>query len=211
MVMIPAALLAGIITALTACSNYPVLTAIAAYKASSDQKSLRVNLSISTGYLIATASCLALIATVAVSAQAFTQYGKLIIGFIVIFFGINMLGFVPFKLPKLNLLKTAGPEHSGGAVIFGLVMGTASSATSFSCCAPLLWVVLGAVTLKGSIIFSTVSMAAFAIGFCVPAIAVLLGVSTTGLSKAMNKHMDKVKIAAGIILIAMGFWFLAGF
>ena len=209
--MIPAALLAGIITALTACSNYSVLTALAAYTASREQKSLRVNLSISTGYLIATATCLAVIGTVAASAQAITQYGKLVVGVIVIFFGINLLGFMPFKLPKLNLLKTAGTERSGGAIIFGLVMGTASSATSFSCCAPLLWLILGTLALKGSVVFSAVSMAAFAIGFCVPAIAVLLGVSTAGLSKTMNKHMDKVKIVAGIILIAMGFWFLAGF
>ncbi len=208
LLMIPAALMAGLITALTACSNYPVLTAIAAYSAGREQKSRSANLSISAGYIVATAVCLALIGTVAASASAFTHYGKLIVGFIVIFFGLSLLGLMPFKLPMLNILKNAGTEHFGGAIIFGFVMGTASSATSFSCCAPLLWLILAALAVKGGVIFSALSMAAFAIGFCLPAIAVLFGVSTTPLSKAMNKHINKVKIIAGIILMAMGFWFL---
>lgn len=94
--------------------------------------------------------------------------------------------------------------------MFGLAMGGASAGCTFSCCAPLLWIMLGAVTAEGSGGFGAVVMALFAAGYSLPMVAIMFGISVGMLSKAGQRWYKIFKIAGGIFLIAMGFYFLLG-
>jgi cytochrome c biogenesis protein CcdA len=211
-VMIPAAFLAGLLTALGAGCSYAILGAVAGFAASRKEKSLTSSLLICAGFLLAVVAVLSVAGLVAGSIKELGKYGKYFAGFVTIIFGLMALGCIPFSLPKFDVSKKLHGKTGGllGGMIFGLAMGGASAGCTFSCCAPLLWIMLGAVTAEGSGGLGAVVMALFAAGYSLPMVAVMFGISAGMLSKPGQKWYKIIKIAGGIFLIAMGFYFLLG-
>lgn len=207
--MWPAAFLAGVITAVTACGNYPVLGAIAGYCAAG--KHTRRNgtgLVICAGFLASTIVILAVAATIASYVQAIAVYGKIVAGLVIVYMGLLVLGLAPFRMPALKLLGTDESQNPFSPAIFGLAAGLVASAATFSCCAPLLWLLLGAVTVSASVPFALSVTAMFAIGFTVPAVVVAYGVSFSKLAQKSDKFQKSLRIIGGIVLISAGFWLL---
>lgn len=209
----PAALLAGLLTALGAGCSYAVLGAVAGYAASRKEKGIAGSLLICAGFMLAVIIVLSLAGLVAGSIKDLGKYGKYFAGFVTILFGLTALGCMPIQLPKFNVnSKKLASRTQGvlGGMTFGLAMGGASAGCTFSCCAPLLWIMLGAVTAEGSSQLGAIVMTLFAAGYSLPMVAIMFGISMGKLSKPGQNCYKFMKIVGGIFLIAMGFYFLLG-
>ena len=147
------------------------------------------------------------------SLKGLGAYGNYFAGFMMILFGLTALGCVPIRLPKFGASSkkfVTGSESILGGIMFGIAMGVASAGITISCCAPLLWLTLGAVTAEGSSLLGVIVMALFAVGYSLPMVAIMFGVSVGLVSKLGQKWTKAFKIAGGLFLIAMGFYFLMG-
>lgn len=206
--MIPAAFAAGIITAVTACCNYPVLGAIAGYCVAGKQRRKGTSVVICAGFLASTIMILAVAVSIASYVQAIAVYGQIIAGLVIVFMGLLVLGLVPFRMPGLKLLIGDGSENTFSPAIFGLVTGLVASAATFSCCAPLLWLILGAavVTAKPSLALIVAGM--FAVGFTIPAVAVSYGAGVGKFAPKSGSAQKVLRVAGGVVLVIAGFWLL---
>ena len=91
--------------------------------------------------------------------------------------------------------------------VAGLLMGGGVAASSLPC-NPGIFIVLGAAILQGHIIWATLLLAMFAIGFRLPLGAVLLGVSL-GKTAVLSKNTDTaIRWISGCILLIAGFYLL---
>ena len=205
LLLLPISFLAGLITAITACCNYPVLGAVAGYAVSRREKGFKLPLLVCIGFGLSTAGSLAVAGALLGSLQGFSQYGRIIAGFLAIIFGLTALDLVPFKLPNIQFSNRYQPHGHFGSLIFGLVTGIVSSGSTFTCCAPLLWLALGTAAVQGKIVFGAIVMAMFALGFTFPVIAVMFGLSAAKLSNAMSKAAKPIRLTGGVLLIVMGF------
>jgi cytochrome c biogenesis protein CcdA len=136
------------------------------------------------------------------------RYWKLFGGFIIIFFGLGTLRLFPFKLPKRKVPEgKSRPTGFLPAALFGLVIGGGIGFCSMPC-NPGIFIVLGAAVVQGYNLWIITMLVAYAIGFSLPLAAIMLGVSF-GKSVARAKTtVAVIRVVAGIILIAAGFYFL---
>ena len=211
--IVPAAVLAGLLTAVTAGCSYPVLGAVAAYSASRKKKDLVASLLICAGFMVSVVVVLSIAGLVVGTLKGLGAYGNYFAGLMMILFGLAALGCMPIRLPKFGASSekfSGGSESLLGGIMFGLAMGVASAGITISCCAPLLWLTLGAVTAEGSSIVGVVVMALFAVGYSLPMVAIMFGISIGMLSKLGQKWTKGFKVVGGVFLIAMGFYFLLG-
>lgn len=208
--MLPASFLLGLLTALGSACNYAVLGAVAGYAASREDKKLVDTALVCMGLMVSVVVVLAVAGALVGSVRGFGSYGAILAGVITIFFGLAALDVLPFRVPKLPVLKGRHRRGLLGGVIFGLAMGGASAGLTVSCCAPLLWVTLGVVAAKGQTGFGALVLTIFAVGFSVPMVAIMFGVSLGKLSGKGQKWFRLLRVVAGVFLIAVGFWFLAG-
>lgn len=200
---------AGIVTVLCGGCNIAVFGAVAGYAAGRKEKAKIDTLAVCAGFFVSTALVLAVVGVVLGSVQSFGRYGKLIAGFVTLIFGLGLLGFVPFKLPRFKIDAKEGGGLFGG-LLFGAAMGLASASCTFTCYAPLLGLVLGSVVVKGSSLLGFVMMGVFSLGYCFPLALILTGISFGKLSlgKKHESVVNVLRIAGGIVLVGMGFLFL---
>ena len=97
-----------------------------------------------------------------------------------------------------------------GAAIVGLIMGGAVSVFSLGC-NPGIFIILGAAFLQGYTFWMFGLLIAYAIGFSLPLTALLLGVSFGKSAIRFNKADKVIRLIAGVVLIAVGFYFLNSF
>jgi cytochrome c biogenesis protein CcdA len=137
------------------------------------------------------------------------RYWKLFGGLMVIFFGLGTLRLLPFKFPKKKIPEDKSrPKGLFPAALFGLVVGGGIGFCSMPC-NPGIFIVLGVAVLQGYTLWTIAILIAYAIGFSLPLAAIMLGVSF-GKSVAKAKTtVAAIRIVAGVILIAVGFYFLA--
>lgn len=199
--------LAGLFTVLSAGCNYTVIGAMAGFAAS--RKKARIESIIAWFmYLLAIGGTLAMGGALLGSIGGFGQYGKYVAGFLVIIFGMTALGLSPFKMPKIKIPESVKATGGFGCVVFGLLMGLVSAVMTFTCCAPLLWLVLGASVVKSNVVFGGLVTLMFSLGFTLPVGAIMLGVNLGTVSSAGKKFTKPIQMAGGVILIAMGFLLL---
>ncbi|MBT3320141.1 MAG: cytochrome C biogenesis protein [Clostridia bacterium] len=124
-------------------------------------------------------------------------------GIIVILFGIYQTGLI--KIPFLMKEKKvkAGKKREGylGAFILGLTFSLGWT----PCIGPILSAVLALTASQGSIALGGAYMAVYSLGMLIPFLVITI-FSDILLSKikGIYKHMKKIKIVGGIILIIMG-------
>ena len=137
------------------------------------------------------------------------RYWKLFGGMIIILFGLGTLRLLPFRFPKRKVPESESrPRGLFAAAAFGLVVGGGIGFCSMPC-NPGIFIVLGVAVLQGYTPWTIAILVAYAVGFSLPLAAIMLGVSF-GKSVARAKAtVAGIRIVAGIILIAAGFYFLA--
>jgi cytochrome c biogenesis protein CcdA len=137
------------------------------------------------------------------------RYWKLFGGFIIIFFGLGTLRLLPFKFGKRKVPEgKSRPTGLFPAALFGLVIGGGIGFCSMPC-NPGIFIVLGAAVVQGYNLWTITMLVAYAIGFSLPLAAIILGVSFGKSVARAKKTVAAIRVVAGIVLIAAGFYFLA--
>ncbi|MHC4283792.1 MAG: hypothetical protein ACYSWZ_12585 [Planctomycetota bacterium] len=99
------------------------------------------------------------------------------------------------------------PKGLISAALFGLIVGGGIGFCSMPC-NPGIYIVLGVTVLKEFNLWTIAILVAYAIGFSLPLAAIMLGVSFGKSIARAKKTVAAIRIVAGIILIAAGFYFL---
>ena len=214
-VMLAAVFLLGVISVFTCACNFAVLGVIGGYTGalSATGKTKTVVVSsvfflLGTVIALSAVGCLIGFASELVSATL-GNYWKIGAGIIAILFGVYTLEILPFKIKGISHDFQNRRSGIAGAVIFGFVMGGATSLGSL-CCNPIFPVVMGASFLKGSTVWGFAILFFYALGYGLTIASAMLGVGL-GLGKIstlLSKSAIFIKYAGGITLIVLGFYLL---
>ncbi|MBC8060838.1 MAG: sulfite exporter TauE/SafE family protein [Clostridiaceae bacterium] len=123
-------------------------------------------------------------------------------GFIVVILGIHQTGLIHFTI--LDRDKRIRVKNTNG------VLGTFLLGFSFSfgwspCIGPLLGAVLGISATKGQALYGGWLMFIYSLGLMIPFLVVaIFSDLLLRQVKKLNRHLEKIKIAGGIIIILMG-------
>lgn len=210
------ALLLGTVSAATsACCTLPALGILIGYSGAREEKTRRAAVAAVACFTAGTVISLMIIGGIAglvgQTAQAsLGSYWKIFAGIIAIVFGLATLKLLPFTLPGFNPGVTAQQAGKLGPAAEGLFMGGGVAASSLPC-NPGIFIVLGAAVLQGEVIWATLLLAMFAIGFSLPLGALLLGISL-GKTALVSRNADTaIRWISGSILLIAGFYLLITF
>lgn len=212
--IVPASLLLGVISAVGSGCNVAVLGAVAGFAGSRESLGRRAALLMCAFFMLGTVLALALVGALVghlsdAARGNMGRYGILFGGLVMVFFGLAALKLVPFKLPSLNLVKGRLPSGSAGAAVFGLAVGGSSVTCTLFCSGPLLPLLIFA-AVRGQPVWGAVIMTAFAIGYSLPMAAIMMGVGLGRMAGFAKKAAGPVRIVAGVVLLVAGFWLLIG-
>ncbi|MHC4642796.1 MAG: cytochrome c biogenesis CcdA family protein [Planctomycetota bacterium] len=210
-----ASFLLGLISSIAcACCTFPILGAVVGYSGSRKgrgwQAALLAGLFFMLGTIIATVILGSMAGMISQVAQnTLGRYWKLFGGFIIILFGLGTLRLLPFKFPKRKVPEDKSrPKGLFAAVLFGLIVGGGIGFCSMPC-NPGIYIVLSVTVLKEFNLWTIAILIAYAIGFSLPLAAIMLGVSFGKSVARAKKTVAAIRVVAGVILIAAGFYFLA--
>ena len=212
-VLFPGLFLLGCIISITSCCNIAAIGAIAGYAGTRENKTRYDGLIAALSFMIGTVLALTAMGIAAgyigeLVSGSFGRYGKLLIGMISVLFGLMALKLLPFKLPGIGNIDGQNTRGLTGMIIFGFALGAGTSACT-TACVPVLPVVLGVAVLQGETLRSAMIMLFFALGYSLPLAAVFLGISFGKWTLRANRFMPYINSIAGIVLIFIGFYFLA--
>jgi len=207
------ALLLGSVSAATsACCTLPALGILIGYSGAREEQSRRAAVGTVIFFNVGTILSLMIIGGIAgfigqTAQMSLGGYWKIFAGIIAIVFGLATLKLLPFELPTLNLNTTGTGSKKLGSAAAGLLMGGGVAACSLPC-NPGIFIVLGAAILQGQVVWATLLLALFAVGFSLPLGAVLLGVSL-GKTALISKNADiAIRWVSGCMLLVAGFYLL---
>lgn len=210
------ALLLGTVSAVTsACCTLPAMGILIGYSGARDEYNRRAAVGAVVFFTAGTSLSLMIIGGIAgfvgQTAQAsLGGYWKIFAGIIAIVFGLATLKMLPFNLPAVSLGKSTNGSEKLGPAAAGLLMGGGVAASSLPC-NPGIFIVLGASILQGQVVWATLLLAMFALGFSLPLGAVVLGVSL-GKTALLTKNADTaIRWVSGSILLIAGFYLLLTF
>ena len=212
-VALPLAFLLGLASAVaSACCTLPLLGAIVGYSGTRQDRDRRTKFLDALYFMVGTTVALIILGTVAgligqVAQDAMGKYWKVFAGLIAIFVGLAALKLLPFKLPTKTAGAASRPKGLLGAAAFGLVVGGGVSIASLAC-NPGIFIVLGVAVLQGYTLWGMCIMAAYAVGFSLPLAAIMLGVSFGKMALKARRVEGAIRIAAGLLLLSAGFYFL---
>jgi cytochrome c-type biogenesis protein len=120
--------------------------------------------------------------------------------------GLNMLGVLNLPVPSWldGLRERIGLKGIPGALLLGLVSGLVAS----QCATPVLAAILTYVMLKGALVYGAALLFVYALGRGAP---VVLAGTFAGLLKQMQslgRWSEVIEKAGGVIVLAVGFYFL---
>jgi cytochrome c-type biogenesis protein len=212
--LLAATLLLGVLSAAasSAC-NLPVIGAIAAYVGAGEgtrRRDIAVTaLSFATGSVIALAVVGAAMGLAGqLVGENFGRYSRLVVGLVLVVFGLVSLGLSPFRLPSLRFDGRARKTGMLGAIALGSALGGSSATCAVSCCSPALLPVLGVVALQGQVAKGALLMTVFGLGFSIPLVAVILGAGLGRWTLRASGITPMLRIGAGILMVGVGFYFL---
>ncbi len=125
-------------------------------------------------------------------------------GLIVIILGLNQIGLL--KLKFLNREKKVHLKRTGKSDIIGAyLLGFTFSFGWTPCIGPVLVAILGLSASEGSALYGGILMLIYSIGLMIPflIIAVFSDVLLKRV-KGLYKHLEKIKILGGVLIIIMG-------
>lgn len=210
------ALILGAVSAVTsACCTLPAIGMLIGYsgaKKETDRKAVFMSSLFFTSGIVVSLMIIGCIAGFVgqVAQNVLGRYWKLFAGITAIFFGLATLKMLPFTISFGKNEKTMTSFSTWGTIIAGLIMGGIIAVSSLPC-NPGIFIVLGAAMLQGKILWATLLLTMFAIGFSVPLGAVLLGISLSKMNFVAKNTDATIRWMAGILLVAAGFYFLCTF
>ena len=214
-VAIPLAFVLGLLSAVvSACCTLPVLSIVVGYAGTRTDRGARARVLASGVFVLGAALALVILGGVAaaigqVAQSTLGRYWKLFAGILAIVLGLGTLSLLPFNPFGSGGKLRVGSAKSGwlGALAFGLVGGGAVSVCSLAC-NPGIFIILGAAMLQGFTLWMAGILVAYALGFSLPLGALMLGVSFATAAVKFKGMETAVRRVAGVVLIAVGFYFL---
>jgi len=210
------ALILGVVSAATsACCTLPALGILVGYSGAQANDNRKAAVKTAILFTLGTIVSLMIIGGIAgfvgqVAQNSLGRYWKIFAGVVAVIFGLATLKLLPFKLSFGNYEKAINSSGKTGTVLAGLILGGIVAVSSLPC-NPGIFIVLGAAILQGRVIWATLLLAMFAVGFSIPLGIILFGVSLGKMSLvARNADVAIRWISGGILLIA-GFYFLVTF
>ena len=212
---IPLAFALGLLSAVvSACCTLPVLSIVVGYAGTRSDRGARAKALSAGVFVLGAALALVILGGVAaaigqVAQSTLGRYWKLFAGILAIGLGLGALGLLPFNPFGSGRRMIKGTPGSGwlGALAFGLVGGGAVSVCSLAC-NPGIFIILGAAMLQGFTLWMAGILVAYALGFSLPLGALMLGVSFATAAVKFKGMETVVRRVAGVVLIAVGFYFL---
>ncbi|MFH1369749.1 MAG: cytochrome c biogenesis protein CcdA [Planctomycetota bacterium] len=210
------ALILGVVSAATsACCTLPALGMLVGYSGTRVEVSRKDVFLSALLFTVGTVVSLMIIGGIAgfvgqVAQNTLGRYWKVFAGIVAVFLGLATLNLLPFKVSLGKFEGVKSRLGKSGAVLAGLIMGGIVAVSSLPC-NPGIFIVLGAAILQGRVIWATLLLAMFAIGFSIPLGAILLGVSL-GKTTLVARNADvAIRWFSGVILFVAGFYFLVTF
>jgi cytochrome c biogenesis protein CcdA len=212
--ILPAALLLGIVTAVGSGCNLALLAGVAGYAGTRQDRRRRDVVSACVFFALGTVVSLGLLGMLVaylgqVAGSKLGVYGRAFTGIVMVLLGLAALNLVPFRLPRFASKSDARPAGLLGAAVFGLAAGSGSVACTMACSGPLLPLVLGLAAMRGDFVWGSLIAVMFAVGYSLPLVVAMMGVSLGRLSRAAGKMTKHLRLVAGILLVGVGFWMLA--
>jgi cytochrome c biogenesis protein CcdA len=210
------ALVLGLVSAATsACCTIPALGILVGYSGTQMNDDHKLALRKALFFTLGTIVALMIIGGIAgfigqVAQNSLGRYWKVFAGIVAVFLGLASLKLLPFTISFGKWGAIGRGRGRSGMVLAGLVLGGIVAASSLPC-NPGIFIVIGAAILQGKVVWATLMLAMFAIGFSLPLGAVLLGVSLSKVSLAAKGADTAIRCVAGAMLVVAGFYFLITF
>jgi len=192
----------------------PVLSIVVGYAGTRVDRGTRAKVVAAGVFVLGAALALVILGAVAaaigqVAQSTLGRYWKLFAGILAIVLGLGTLSLLPINPLGSGGKLRVGSAKSGwlGALAFGLVGGGAVSVCSLAC-NPGIFIILGAAMLQGFTLWMAGILVAYALGFSLPLGALMLGVSFATAAVKFKGMETAVRRVAGVVLIAVGFYFL---
>ncbi len=139
-----------------------------------------------------------------------SYYFYLIAGVVLIFLGLNLLEFLPFRfLSQTCRVKTKGSGRASfwGAIILGIIFAF-FEAPVCPCCGPMLLLISTSIMTSGKLFYAFGIFLTYAIGQSLP--LMILGLSATAFKYIEKFHYleNYIKLAAGTVLFYFGIYLL---
>jgi cytochrome c biogenesis protein CcdA len=210
------ALILGLVSAATsACCTLPALGILVGYSGAAANDNRKAAVKTALLFTLGTILSLMIIGGIAgfvgqVAQGVMGRYWKVFAGIVAVFLGLAALNLLPFKLSLGKFEGVKSRLGKSSAVLAGLILGGIVAASSLPC-NPGIFIVIGAAVLQGKIVWATLMLAMFAIGFSLPLGAMLLGISLSKVSLAAKGADAAIRCGAGVVLFVAGFYFLLTF
>ena len=207
------AFLLGLVSAATsACCTLPAMSILIGYSGARHEKNRRAAVTSVIFFTVGTILSLMIIGGLAgfvgqTAQSSLGRYWKVFAGLIAILFGLASLKLLPFSLPSFNQGGATTRLAKLGTATTGLLMGGGVAASSLPC-NPGIFIVLGAAVLQGQVVWASLLLTLFALGFSLPLAAVLLGVSLGKTAFLSQKADAALRWISGTVLLAAGFYLL---
>jgi cytochrome c-type biogenesis protein/peptide methionine sulfoxide reductase msrA/msrB len=212
------AFLLGFLGLATSCCNVPVFTAVIGYSGAVATNGKRNSLFIAAIFFL-----LGVVLTLLLTGLIFSLFGKLVIsgigqywkivaGILFIFFGLVTLQLIPIRVSLFKQNKQYSANSLWSAVLFGIVLASSSTVCN-SICNPIFSLTLGTAFLQNDVIWGTLILLMFGMGFGLPLALGMAGLSfgLHQISTRIEKISAYIKYGGGVLLLIIGFYFLLTF
>ncbi len=130
-------------------------------------------------------------------------------GVVVILFGLHFLGV--FRIPFLDQEKRIEAGDHGGSAFGAYVLGLAFAFGWTPCIGPQLGAILSLAASEASVARGTVLLGVYAAGLGIPfLLAAMFMTRAMGLMNRIKKHMRKIELAMGALLVIVGIALVTG-
>ena len=210
------ALILGVVSAATsACCTLPALGLIVGYSGAQASDSHKAVVKSALFFTLGTIVSLMILGAISgfvgqVAQNALGRYWKVFAGVVAVFLGVASLKLLPFNLSLGRMDWARNRLGRLGSVLAGLLLGGVVAVCSLPC-NPGIFIVIGAAILEGAVLWASLLLGMFAVGFAIPLGAVMLGVSLGRVSLAAKGMDTAFRWIAGILLIGVGFYLLVTF
>lgn len=207
-----AMLLGSVSAAASTYCTLPALGLVAGYSGTQYQGNKKDIVKSAILFMLGTIISLMIIGAISgfvgqVAQSTLGRYWKIFAGIISVILGLGSLKLLPFNISFGKFSTTKKELSPIGQIFTGIALGGIVAVSSLPC-NPGIFIVMGAAILQGAVIWATLLLGMYAIGFALPLGLLMLGISLGNFTLA-SKGMDKaLRWISGGILIVIGFYFL---
>jgi cytochrome c biogenesis protein CcdA len=210
-----ALILGAVSAASSACCTIPALGILVGYSGAQPNDNRKTAVKSVLFFTLGTILSLMIIGGIGgfvgqVAQSTLGRYWRIFAGLVALFLGLGTLSLLPFKVSLGKFQGISNKLGKSGAVLAGLVLGGIVAVSSLPC-NPGIFIVMGAAILQGAVLWASLLLGMFAIGFAMPLGTVMLGISLGKVSLAARGADTIVRWIAGLVLIVAGFYFLVTF